>query len=186
MNRILIVDDTPINLKVAILIIENHGFEVSVANSGQEALEQVKSERPDLILLDIVMPEMDGFRVCSELKKEPEYADIPILFLTGQSDEDDIIKAFEAGGADYVTKPVNPTELVARIKTHLHLSHTIAKLKTALEEVKQLSGLLRICSYCKNIQHEKNWVALEDYLTINSDARLTHSICPGCMEQHFK
>ncbi len=186
MNHILIVDDTPITLKIAISIMEKQGFEVSVATNGREALEHVKSTRPDLILLDIVMPEMNGYEVCSKLKNNPKSADIPILFLTGQGDNDGIVKAFETGGADYVTKPVNPTELIARIKTHLQLGNTIAKLKKALDEVKQLSGLLRICSYCKSIQHKERWVPLEDYLATNSDARLTHCICSACMEQCMK
>ena len=186
MSRILVVDDTPIQLKILISIMRNKGFDIVVANNGPEALASVQSQKPDLILLDIVMSDMDGYEVCTRLKNNPQHADIPILFLTGKNDSDDIVKAFDAGGADYVTKPVNTTELVARVKTHLRLGSSIAELKEALEEVKLLSGLLRICSYCKNIQHEENWVALEDYLAINSDARLTHSICPGCMEQHIK
>lgn len=186
MSRILVVDDTPIQLKILISIMRNQGFDIVVASSGPEALESVQSQKPDLILLDIVMSDMDGYEVCKRLKNNPEHADIPILFLTGKNDSDDIVKAFDAGAADYATKPVNPTELVARVKTHLRLGSSIAELKEALEEVKLLSGLLRICSYCKNIQHEESWVALEDYLAINSDARLTHSICPGCMEQYIK
>jgi len=182
MNRVLIVDDTPIQLKVVISIIERQDIEVTTATSGQEALDLIESNPPDLILLDIVMPEMDGYEVCTRIKNSPAHADIPILFLTGRDESEDIIRAFDAGGADYVTKPVNPSELVARIKTHLQLGNTIAELKEAVDQVQMLSGLLKICSYCKNIKDEESWVPLEDYLDTNSDARLTHAICPKCVK----
>ncbi len=183
MNRILIVDDTPIQLKVAISIIERQEIEVTTATSGQEALDLIESNPPDLILLDIVMPEMDGYEVCTRIKNSPAHADIPILFLTGRDESDDIIRAFDVGGADYVKKPVNPSELVARIKTHLQLGNTITELKEALDQVQMLSGLLKICSYCKSIKDDEKWVTLEDYLATNSDARLTHAICPKCVKK---
>ncbi len=186
MNHILIVDDNPIQLKIAISIMQNHGLTVSVASNGQEAFKAIEKESPDLILLDIVMPGIDGFEVCSTLKRNPKYATIPILFLTAQTDDENIVTAFQSGAADYVTKPVHPPELLARVHTHLELSNTIFELRKALEEVKRLSGLLRICAYCKSIEHETQWVQLEDYLATNSDARLTHCICPSCMEQQFQ
>jgi len=186
MNHILVVDDTPIQLKIIISIMQSHGLSVSVANNGQEALNMVEERRPDLVLLDIVMPDMDGFEVCYTLKRDPKYASIPVLFLTAQADDENIMTAFQSGAADYVTKPVNPPELLARVHTHLELSNTIEELRGALEEVKRLSGLLRICAYCKSIEDDTKWVQLEDYLATNSDARLTHCICPTCMEQQLQ
>jgi len=186
MNRVLIVDDSPIQLKVAISIIEQQGIEVTTASSGHEALDLIRSDPPDLILLDIVMPEMDGFEVCNRIKSSPNHADIPILFLTGRDSSKDTIRAFDVGGSDYVKKPVNPPELLARIKTHLKLGNTIGELKEAMEQVQMLSGLLRICSYCKSIKDEERWVSLEDYLATNSDARLTHSICPKCIKSNIE
>jgi len=188
-RNILVVDDTPIQLKIVIAIMEREGFQVEVTQSGREAIEKVRQQRPDLILLDIVMPEMDGFAVCEALKAEPVTADIPVLFLTGQDEEDKIVKAFDVGAADFVAKPVNPPELLARVNTHLKLATTIQELQQALDEVKRLSGLLRICSYCKSIEHRSDdktdWVPLEDYLALNSDARLTHCICPECAAQQI-
>ena len=186
MNRVLVVDDNPIQLKIAIAIMQSHGLSVAVAASGQEAFEAIEKERPDLILLDIVMPGIDGFEVCSTLKRDPKYATIPILFLTAQTDEENIMTAFQSGASDYVTKPVNPPELLARVHTHLELGNTIKELRKALEEVKRLSGLLRICAYCKSIEHETRWVQLEEYLANNSDARLTHCVCPSCLEQQLQ
>ena len=186
MNHVLIVDDTPIQLKIIISIMEKHGISVSVASHGQEALDLMDEIKPDLILMDIVMPGMDGFEVCSTLKRDPKFANIPVLFLTAQADDENIMKAFQSGAADYVTKPVNPPELLARVHTHLELSNTILELRKALEEVKRLSGLLRICAYCKSIEKEAKWIQLEDYLATNSDARLTHCICPTCMEQQLQ
>ena len=185
MNRVLIVDDTPIQLKITIALMQKQGLDVLIAESGDQALKLIEKERPDLILLDVVMPGMNGFELCSQLKSDPAYADIPVLFLTGESDKEQIVKGFQIGAADYVTKPVNPPELLSRIDTHLKLNRTIADLRKALDEIKRLSGLLRICSYCKSIEHESSWVRLEDYLAHNSDARLTHCICPECMEKEF-
>ena len=186
MNHVLVVDDNPIQLKIAISIMQAHGLAVSVANNGQEAFKAIEEEQPDLILLDIVMPGIDGFEVCSTLKRDQKYARIPIIFLTAQTNEENIMTAFQSGAADYVTKPVNPSELLARVHTHLELGNTIQELRKALDEVKRLSGLLRICAYCKSIEHETRWVQLEDYLSSNSDARLTHCICPTCMEQQLQ
>ncbi len=184
MKKLLVVDDTPIQLKIVISIMQREGFQVDVAQSGKEALESIQKNRPDLILLDIVMPDMDGFVVCEAIKNNPESAEIPILFLTGQDDEDQIVRAFEMGAADFVAKPVNPPELLARVHTHLKLATTIQELQSALDEVKRLSGLLRICTYCKSIEHESNWIPLEDYLFLNTDARLTHCVCPECLQRN--
>lgn len=186
MNHVLVVDDTPIQLKIIISIMQSNGLTVSVANNGQEALDMIEKNKPDLILLDIVMPDMDGFEVCYTLKRNKEYTNIPVLFLTAHTDEENLMTAFQSGAADYVTKPVNPAELLARVHTHLELGNTIHELRKALDEVKRLSGLLRICAYCKSIEHESEWVQLEDYLATNSDARLTHCVCPSCMEQQLQ
>jgi diguanylate cyclase (GGDEF)-like protein len=99
-----------------------------VARSGEKALKQIEKREVDLILLDIMMPEMDGYEVCKILKSNSETQDIPILFITAKTDDASIVKGFEIGGVDYITKPFRPIELLARVKTHLKLSQTLKSL----------------------------------------------------------
>lgn len=138
---ILIIDDNPTNLNVLFEYLEESGFEVSVAQNGRSALEQVAQIRPDLILLDIMMPDIDGFEICRTLKKRPETHGIPIIFMTALTDASDKIKGFLAGGSDYITKPLQYEEVLARITAHLKLrtaeQRTLA-LQQSIEEQKRL------------------------------------------------
>jgi len=118
-NLILIVDDTPQNIQVLANILYKKGYGISVASSGEKALQTIKEEIPDLILLDIQMPEMDGYEVCKILKQTSETKNIPIIFLTAKSETEDIIRGFELGAVDYIAKPFNVAELTARVATHI-------------------------------------------------------------------
>ncbi|MGE3724881.1 MAG: response regulator [Candidatus Sericytochromatia bacterium] len=146
--NVLVVDDIAPNIRLVAGLLGPEGYDVSFANSGKKALEQVLANDFDLILLDIMMPDMDGIAVCKAIKEHPEKRDIPIIFLTGKTDEVSIMTAFETGGVDYLQKPVNPVELVARVKTHLELkkardtiSQTNTELKQALDLKNQFLGL---------------------------------------------
>lgn len=119
--RIMIVDDETKNIQVLGTLLQQKGYYIYVAQNGKEALEIINEILPDLVLLDIMMPELDGFEVCRLLKSEPRTRDIPVIFLTVKSDTADIVKGFDLGAADYVTKPFNSVELLARINTHLNL-----------------------------------------------------------------
>jgi len=119
--NILIVDDVIENIQVAMNILQEDNYNFSFATSGEEALSLIEYNRFDLILLDIMMPYMDGFSVCETIKKEERYRDIPIIFLTAKTDIDSVAKAFQVGGVDYITKPFHPEELIARVRTHLNL-----------------------------------------------------------------
>ena len=129
-ERILIVDDTPANIQILADILKREGYQLSIATNGKQALEVLQKIRPDLVLLDVMMPEMDGFETCRQMKKSAEFHDIPIIFLTSKSDTEDIVKGFEIGAVDYVAKPFNSHELLARINTHL----TIDSLRRDLAE----------------------------------------------------
>ena len=118
---ILIVDDTPANLQLLADILQQKGYAVRVAPSGQIALDFIQRIVPDLILLDITMPQMDGFEVCRRLKADPATRHIPIIFLTAKTQEGDETKGFELGAVDYITKPIVPPILMARVHTHLAL-----------------------------------------------------------------
>ncbi len=122
-SLILIVDDVPENLQVLASYLSNVGYEVLPATSGSKALNFARARMPDLILLDVSMPEMDGFEVCRCLKNMPELSNIPVLFITARTDTEDVVRGFNVGGVDYITKPFNSTELLARVKTHLELKN---------------------------------------------------------------
>ena len=126
-RTILAVDDTVTNLDILVDLL--HDYDVIEATSGDEALEIVDEEKIDLILLDIMMPGMDGYTVCRKLKESEKSQDIPIVFITARSDEDAIEKAYDAGGVDYVTKPFKPKELRARVKIQLEHQEMIDKLE---------------------------------------------------------
>lgn len=116
---LLIVDDTPQNLDVARDLLEKEGYQILIATSGEKALKRAEAANPDLILLDIQMPGMDGFQTCEKLKTDKHTKDIPIIFLTAQAETDSVVKGFELGAVDYVTKPFNARELIVRVHTHL-------------------------------------------------------------------
>ena len=128
-SKILIVDDVTKNIQLVANILQEAGYEIFFALNGQMALELVKNQTLDLILLDIMMPEMDGFEVCRHIKKLSNARDIPIIFLTAKTDIESIKKGFEVGGVDYITKPFNKEELLARVKTHLDLMLQQKELK---------------------------------------------------------
>ena len=127
--KILVVDDNPVNLGVLVDHLENHGFEVLVALGGQEALDRVAFVEPDLILLDVMMPDIDGFETCRRLKSEAHSRDIPVIFMTALANVDSKVMAFGAGGVDYVAKPFQVEELLARIRTHLALRQAQLELQ---------------------------------------------------------
>ncbi len=137
-SKILIVDDNPANIDILLELLNT--FDVRAALDGISALEAVQEELPDLILLDITMPGMDGFEVCRRLKEDPKSKEVPIIFLSASSDPDSIIKGFDLGGVDYITKPYLAKEIIARIQTHLKLRMTMRVLDR-LANVDELSGI---------------------------------------------
>jgi formate hydrogenlyase transcriptional activator len=135
---VLIVDDTPANLNVLFDLLTGHGFEISVAEDGESALQQVDYVRPDLILLDVLMPTMDGFTTCQRLKERPDTREIPIIFMSALTDTVDKVKGFALGAVDYITKPFQQEEVLARIRTHLALQQLKAQLKESEERLSRI------------------------------------------------
>lgn len=138
---ILIVDDIPRNLQVLGSILSENGFGVSVASSGQGALDAIAANKPDVVLLDIQMPDMDGFDVCTTLKANPATADVPVIFLTARTEIDDIVRGFEVGAVDYITKPFISQELLARVRTHLRLVRQNKRLHDLNSEKDEFLGI---------------------------------------------
>lgn len=131
---VLIVDDTPSNLEVLSEALSNANYQVAVALDGETALEQVNYKPPDLILLDVMMPEIDGFETCARLKANPSICDIPVIFMTALSDPVDKVKGLHLGGVDYITKPFKTEELIARVGVHLKLYNLTRTLEQKVEE----------------------------------------------------
>ncbi|MCU7935221.1 MAG: PAS domain S-box protein [Candidatus Thiodiazotropha sp. (ex Dulcina madagascariensis)] len=131
---LLVVDDTPESLKLLTSLLREQGYSVRAALNGSMALGSVVIQPPDLILLDIKMPEMDGFEVCAELKRREESRDIPIIFISAQDEPRDKVLAFELGGVDYITKPFEANEVLARVRTQLSIAQTTHELEQRVQE----------------------------------------------------
>jgi putative two-component system response regulator len=179
--RVLIVDDEPANLKVMREILGNQ-YRLSFAKSGEAALTLLEKELPKLILLDIMMPHMNGFEVCEHVKRNPKTAHIPIIFVTALGDESDEYKGFELGAVDYITKPISPAIVRARVKTHLSLVQA-EQLKQAHIDLVQRLG--RAAEY-KDTDTGEHIVRMSQYSKVlalgigmsENQAELLHQAAP--------
>ena len=195
-SDVLVVDDTRENLRLLIRILAESGYKVRPVTNGRMAVTAAQIVPPDLILLDIMMPDMDGFEVCTALKKDERTRDIPIIFISALDEISDKVRAFDEGGVDYITKPFEAGEVLARVNTHLtirNLQKTLQiqnnqlqeknrELQQALNSVNTLSGLLPICAHCKKIRDDSGyWQDVEIYIRDHSDAVLSHGLCPDCI-----
>ena len=133
-HEILVVDDTPANLQLLTSILTDHGYRVRPASDGLLALQSVTAKAPDLILLDVKMPEIDGYEVCRRLKTVERTRNIPVLFISALVDPSEKVKGFEAGGLDYITKPFAAEEVLARVGLHIHLRELNEHLEEKIRE----------------------------------------------------
>ncbi|HMQ52318.1 MAG TPA: response regulator [Anaerolineae bacterium] len=199
-GTLLIVDDNLKNLKVLMDLLRDRGFDILVARSGEEALSRIDYRLPDLILLDVMMPGPDGFEICRRLKAYETTREIPIIFMTALTDVQSKLKGFEVGGVDYVTKPLEYQEVMARLQAQLtirrlqqdlveknaELQAKNEALQQALDQVNLLSGLLPICANCKKIRDEQGrWQEVTVYIRDHSEAEFSHGICPDCMQKLY-
>ena len=138
--KILIVDDTPTNLSILEEIL-NEDYLISIAQSGVQALGIIEKYMPDLILLDVNMPGLDGFETCRKLKTKEDTHNIPVIFITARAEPEDVIQGFKEGGVDYITKPFNHSEVLARVKTHLKVQQLIRQLGLKNVELRKLNEL---------------------------------------------
>ncbi|MFH0992215.1 MAG: response regulator [bacterium] len=165
---VLIVEDDPLEVQLITKFLQLE-FQLLFAADGEEALALAKKQKPDLILLDIMIPAMDGYEVCERLKQHIATRTIPIIFLTVKNESEDVVKGFEVGAADYITKPFRGPELIARVRTHVQLH--------------QLQSLLTICSWCKKVKDNDAWYDLTSYINQKTGTSFTHGICPVCSER---
>lgn len=136
-KHILIVDDSTSNLRYTAKILRDNGFKTSLASNAHDALKLIKHHIPDVILLDIIMPNINGFELCETIKSNQQFKDVPIIFLTSRSDATDIVQGFRAGGADYLTKPFQNEELLVRIKNQLKIAHLTRELLKTSQDLKE-------------------------------------------------
>jgi DNA-binding response OmpR family regulator len=203
-SKILLVDDNPQNLKVLVSFLRELNFEISVAQSGEETLTLLSRFTPDIILLDVMTDRLDGFETCRRIKASEASRDIPVIFMTALVDVESKVKGFEAGGVDFVTKPIEYRELLARVVAqinlrrlqqmlqeknaqlqakNLELEAKNGQLEEAMANIKILRGLLPICANCKQIRDDQGyWHDVAEYIHAHSEADFTHSICPKCMQ----
>lgn len=168
-NSILIVDDTPTNLKVLFELLNQSGFKVSVAKSGESALEKVHQALPDLILLDVMMPGIDGFETCRRLQADARTKDIPVIFMTVLSDVVDKVNGLNLGAVDYITKPIEQQEVLARVKVHLELRK--AQLRLLQEEKMAALGQL-VAGVAHEINNPVNFI----YANLPHAKKYTHEL----------
>ena len=140
---ILVVDDTTVNLKLLSSVLSDRGYHVRAASSGARALASAKAKVPDLVLLDVNMPEMDGYEVCRRLKSDPDTMEAAVLFLSAMNDTEDKVRGFEAGGVDYITKPFQREELLARVETHLFMRHLQRDMLREMDERRKAETILQ-------------------------------------------
>ena len=172
-HSILVVDDTHTNLKILFDLLSNQGYRVAIAKNGEAALEKLESYLPELILLDVMMPGIDGFETCKRLKDNPNTQDIPVIFMTALSDSGNKVKGLNAGAVDYITKPINHEEVLARIEIHLQLKNlktlegmvnerttelteTLENLKRAQVQLVQKEKMSSLGKLVAGVAHEIN------------------------------
>jgi CheY-like chemotaxis protein len=176
---ILIVDDQAINIQALSGLLREH-YIILAANNGPRALEIARgSKAPDLILLDITMPGMDGFEVCRQLKAGDKTKKIPVIFITARSSTDDIVRGFRTGAVDYIPKPFQPEELLVRVETHIELHRS-------REEIRTLKAIIPICAHCKKMRDDEGyWKKVEEYISDSTGSAFSHGLCPDCVRELY-
>jgi DNA-binding response OmpR family regulator len=193
-GTILAVDDEPAALALNVRLLQTAGYQVTGAATATQGLQLARELKPDLVLLDWVLPDMDGAEVCRSIKSDPELARVFVIYLSSLKTSSEHQSQGLEGGADgYIVRPIANRELVARIDAMMRIKRAedererlVAELQAALAQVKILSGLLPICAACKKIRDDQGcWQPFEDYVLEHSDAMFSHTLCADCAHQIY-
>ncbi len=198
--KILVTDDDPDVLLVTTLVLKRAGYEVLQATTGKECLEKARAHHPGLILLDVMLPDMPGGKICKVIKADPNLQGTFIILVSGiQVSSEYQAKGLSTGADGYIVKPISNKELVARVQAMERIKRAedalrekekqqeklILELQAALAEIKTLKGFIPICAWCKKIRDDEGyWNQLEAYISERTDAVFSHGLCPECAEKH--
>ncbi len=185
---VVIVDDVHENVRILHHCLKDDGYSFAVARNAAELFELAARRLPTLILLDVMLPDLDGFSALERLRADPVMADVPVIFVTARNEREDRIRGFGVGGVDYVAKPFDSAEVRARVRTHIALRTALqeqrrlnGELKEALEKVRSLEGIIPICARCKSVRNDEGyWTQVERYLAEHTNATFSHGLCPDC------
>ena len=197
--KILVTDDDPDVLLLTSSVLTRAGYEVLEARAGRECLEMMHTHHPDLVLLDVMLPDMKGSTVCRHIKADPELQGTFVILVSGvQVSSEYQARGLNIGADGYIVKPISNKELVARVQAMERIKKAedalrekekqqeklITKLQEALAEIKTLKGFIPICASCKKIRDDEGyWNQLEAYISKHTDAVFSHGICPDCAEK---
>lgn len=192
--RALIADDERVTTTILSAALRQWKLDVSIAHDGGAAWDLLVHERPPLVILDWMMPTVDGPDLCRRIRATPLHARTYVILLTSRSDSADLVTGLDAGADDYLIKPFDREELRARVQVGVRvatlqerLAERVVELEAALSKVRQLEGFLPICSYCKRIRSDQDcWEQMERYISQHSNAQFSHGICPSCFEKASK
>ena len=198
--KILVTDDDPDVLLLTTQLLRGAGYEILEASTGKECLEAAKALRPDILLLDVVLPDMTGIELCRQLKADEGLQDIFVILVSGiQISSEYQADGLNVGAEGYIIKPISNKELIARVQSMVRIKQAedalrekekeqqklILQLQDALAEIKTLKGFIPICAWCKRIRDDEGyWDQLEAYISKHTDAVFSHGLCPECAEKY--
>ena len=198
--KILVVDDNPEMLSLSTMILERAGYDILEATSGRDCLNKVQTHHPDLVLLDVILPDITGTEICRQIKADKNLEDIFVILVSGiQVSSEHQAEGLNIGADAYIVRPIPNKEFLARIQAGERIKVAedglrekekqqqvlISQLKEALAEIKTLKGFIPICSLCKKIRNDKGyWDNLETYISKHTNAIFSHGLCPTCAEKY--
>jgi sigma-B regulation protein RsbU (phosphoserine phosphatase) len=193
-TTVLLADDDKLTLNVLNDVLTRAGYAVITATDGEQAWRKLQEGNPQVAILDWIMPGMEGVEICRRAHADPKFANCYFILLTGKSSTEDLVAGLQSGASDYLRKPFEETELLARVEVGVRfmelqtkLNDRVQELEKALTQVRRLEGLLPICSYCKRIRNEQDyWERVDAYISQHANVRFSHNICPECYEKHVK
>jgi DNA-binding response OmpR family regulator len=197
--KILVTDDTPEILIMSTMLLRKAGYEVLEASTGKDCIDAVRIHHPDLVVLDVMLPDMTGIQVCRQIKSDKDLEDIFVILASGiQTTSEEQAEGLDTGADGYIVRPISNKEFLARVQAGERIKRAedalrekekqqqtlISRLEEALAEIKTLKGCIPICASCKKIRDDKGyWEQLEAYIGKHTDAVFSHGLCPTCAEK---